>query len=249
MPAPCGEALLRRRPQRQVEQAALACRSRLRPHEAHVRNCRGRVAIACQHARRGQRWRGRAARGLRPAGRAAIARRRHAPRRARPRSARIRRGSARPSRPAAAFGRCRSRRRPGSRPRAAVRCWLRASAAISSGVSGGLSLSRQCSRNTSRKRIVCAAMPTGSNGSRSMQRTSTYSTPRSRSACSGRSPGEDHALRADGAVELVLDLQQRGRELVVVAARVADADGSRRAGRAGSARPAARRRSSPGCCS
>ncbi len=35
----------------------------------------------------------------------------------------------------------------------------------------------------------------------------------------------DHPLRADGAVELVLDLQQRGRELVVLAARVVDADG------------------------
>ena len=57
-----------------------------------------------------------------------------------------------------------------------------------------------------------------------MQRTSTYSTPRSRSACSGRSPLRDHALGPDRAVELVLDLQQAGGQLVVFAARVADAD-------------------------
>ena len=37
--------------------------------------------------------------------------------------------------------------------------------------------------------------------------------------------GVDHALGADRAVELVLDLQQAGAELVVVAAEVADADG------------------------
>mmetsp|Transcript_49007 Transcript_49007/g.115102 ORF Transcript_49007/g.115102 Transcript_49007/m.115102 type:complete len:356 (+) Transcript_49007:1851-2918(+) len=37
--------------------------------------------------------------------------------------------------------------------------------------------------------------------------------------------GADHALGADGAVELVLDLQQAGRELVVVAPRRAHADG------------------------
>jgi hypothetical protein len=37
--------------------------------------------------------------------------------------------------------------------------------------------------------------------------------------------GADHALGADRAVELVLDLQQRRRELVVLAAQVLDADG------------------------
>ena len=36
--------------------------------------------------------------------------------------------------------------------------------------------------------------------------------------------GPDHALWADAAVELVLDLQQAGAELVVIATRVADAD-------------------------
>ena len=51
-----------------------------------------------------------------------------------------------------------------------------------------------------------------------MRRTSTYSTPRSRNACSGRSPRPDHALRADRAVELVLDLQQAGGELAVLVA-------------------------------
>ena len=57
----------------------------------------------------------------------------------------------------------------------------------------------------------------------STRRTSTYSTPRSPRACSGRSPGIDALLGPDGAVELVLDLQQAGGELAVLVA-VADAD-------------------------
>jgi hypothetical protein len=60
--------------------------------------------------------------------------------------------------------------------------------------------------------------------------------------------GMDHALGADRAVELVLDLQQAGGQLVVFAAQVADAD--RLVGRVRPRqRPCSDWRSSPGCCS
>ncbi len=69
-----------------------------------------------------------------------------------------------------------------------------------------------------------AWMPTGWNGSTSRQRTSRYSMPRSPSACQGPLAAPDGALRPDGPVELVLDLQERGGELAIVVA-VAQADG------------------------
>src|SRR5881396_3130979 len=117
----------------------------------------------------------------------------------------------------------RSRRNPGSRPRAAARSLLRPTASISWRESGGLSVKRQCSRKMSRNRTVSAVIPMGEKGSRSIARLDVLD-PALAQRVQRALARVDDALRPDGAVELVLDLQEAGRELAVVAFAVADAD-------------------------
>ena len=71
---------------------------------------------------------------------------------------------------------------------------------------------------------VAAVMPIGENGSRSMQAHLDVLDAALAQRVQRPLAGADHALRADRAVELVLDLQQAGGELAVFAVAVADAD-------------------------
>ena len=90
------------------------------------------------------------------------------------------------------------------------------------------------------KRVVCASMPTGTNGievhAAHLHVLDAALAQRVQRALAAA----DHALGPDRAVELVLDLQQAGRELVVLAAEVAHAD--RLVRRIGSRQPILQRR-------
>ena len=143
-----------------------------------------------------------------------------AARRPRP-AARTRRASNRRSRtPSRATDTSRPSRRssrPGRRPSRATIAWLPSSSSCSDVSIGGLSRSTQYAANASRKRSLFWLTPTGSNALTSSERISTYCTPPRRSAFVGRSPDMRHALRADEAVVLVLDLQHVGVQLAVLA--------------------------------
>ena len=96
-------------------------------------------------------------------------------------------------------------------------------AASSCGVSGGLSRSRQCSRNMSSNRHGARGDADRAEGIEVHQAHLDVLDAALAQRVQRALARPDHALRPDGAVELVLDLQQAGGELPIVVA-VADAD-------------------------
>ena len=125
------------------------------------------------------------------------------------RSAHVRNSTGRPSRLSC---------RPGSRPRCATSAWFASSSCLLGRVDRrARRFSTHSAANASRKRSLFWFTPTGSNALTSSARTSTYSTPPRRSALRRPLAGARDALRTDGAVVLVLDLQQVGVELAVLA--------------------------------
>ena len=128
-----------------------------------------------------------------------------------------------PNRRGCAARRCGTGCRPGSRPKMATRCWLSEMLAISSGVSGGLSASRQWSRKMSSRRIDVRVDADREERVDVDQAHFDVFDPALAQRVQRPLAGMDALLGPDRAVELVLDLQQAGGELVVVVA-VADAD-------------------------